>query len=169
MMLQSRLILLLILFSVVFSCASDSSRESERDHAMARAQKFHDNEQFSVALNILDTIIRKDSIDFEAIYFRARCNFFLKNYDAAIEDLKIVSNAGYRVFDANYNIGNIYWILAQYSNAVKYFKIALVYDPSNQEVIEIIEVLEEAVEIFENSNYIIKNEVNCQCDLYTML
>jgi len=38
-----------------------------------------------------------------------------------------------------------------------------------EEVIEIIDVLEEAVEIIENSNYIIKNEVNCQFDLYTML
>ncbi|PKP47770.1 MAG: hypothetical protein CVT92_16685, partial [Bacteroidetes bacterium HGW-Bacteroidetes-1] len=102
----------------------------------------------------LQTLINTDSLDCEAIYFRARCNFFLENYDQTIVDLIKVANAGYREFDSYYNIGNIYWILAQYSNSVKYFKIALEYDPSNQEVIEIIEVLEEAVEIFENSKIV---------------
>jgi len=81
---------------------------------------------------------------------RAGCNFFLKKYDDTIQDLLIVAETGYREYDVNYNIGNTYWILAEYSNAVKYFKKALILEPNNQEVKDIIEVLEEAVEIFED-------------------
>ncbi len=137
-----------------FSCKNDLTRENERNRTLAQAQKLLDKEEYNEAVEIINRIIDADSLDNEARYFRARCNFFLENYDLCIKDLKIVADAGYRQYDANYNLGNIYWILAQYSNAVKYFKIALEYDPSNQEVKEIIEVLEEAVEIFETSERI---------------
>lgn len=144
-----RIALFLIIISMSLSCKNDLTQENERNRAFAHAQKLHDKEEYNEAVEIINRIIDADSLDNEARYFRARCNFFLENYGLSVKDLKIVANAGYRQYDANYNIGNIYWITAEYSNAVKYFKIALEFDPSNQEVKEIIEVLEEAVEIFE--------------------
>ena len=136
------------------SCTNENAESKIRSKHFARAQKYHDKEQFDDAKKIINLIIQSDSSDYEAIYFRARCNFFLANYEKTIKDLFIVADAGYREFDAYYNIGNIYWILAEYSKSVKYFKMALELDPYNQEVKEIIEVLEEAVEIFENPNNI---------------
>jgi tetratricopeptide (TPR) repeat protein len=151
MMSKINLIILFVIASI-FSCSGHSSFENARQKTFNLAQKYYDQEQYDDAIKIINCIIDSDSLDYEAIYFRARCNFFLDNYDETIEDLLIVAHAGYREFDAYYNIGNIYWILAQYSHSVKYFKMALNYDPYNKEVIEIIEVLEEAVEIFENPN-----------------
>jgi len=142
------------ILSMASSCSNEHAERKVRSEYFARAQKYHDIEQFDEAINIINLIIQSDSCDYEAIYFRARCNFFLANYDKTIKDLFVVADAGYREFDAYYNIGNIYWILAEYSKSVKYFKMAFELDPYNQEVKEIIEVLEEAVEIFENSNNI---------------
>jgi len=141
---------LVIMLSILSSCVSDSAVKNSPDDIIAQAQDYYDRKKFNEAIELLEIIIQDDSLNYEAIYFRAGCNFFLKKHDDTIQDLLIVAETGYREYDVNYNIGNTYWILAEYSNAVKYFKKALILGPNNQEVKDIIEVLEEAVEIFED-------------------
>lgn len=96
--------------------------EQESTAQMDKALAMIEKQQYSEALSVLNGVIKADSQNADAYYYRATIYDAQKKYQQAINDYKKALQYNPKLTITNYSIAIDYDYLAQYSNALTYYK-----------------------------------------------
>lgn len=96
--------------------------EQENTVRMDKAIEFFEKEDYTQALNLLNSVIVQDNTDSNAYYYRAMIYDNQKKYQLAINDYKKAIQNNSQMLIAYYAIAVDYDYLGQYSNALTYHK-----------------------------------------------
>lgn len=96
--------------------------EQESTAKMDEALSLIEKQQYTQALTVLNNVIKSDAQNADAYYYRATVYDAQKKYQLAINDYKKALQYNPKLTITNYSIAIDYDYLAQYSNALEYYK-----------------------------------------------